>query len=137
MAKIIQGIASILFLLLIGIQTNGQQLKPERMGPKDPIICYAGEERLTNIPPPEVFQKLRQNAIGRTKTATFEVTYIGFTTEAQAAFQFAVDIWETQITSTVPIRVTAVWQPLTEGVLGSAIWGNLYANFPEAQKLNN
>ncbi len=128
----------IIVILMLIVASIGftQQLKQERISPKDPIICYSGEERMTHIPPPEAFQKLRDHATGRTKTATFEVTYVGFTPEAQAAFQFAVDIWETQISSTVPIRVTAVWQPLDAGVLGSAIWGTLYTNFPGAQQLN-
>lgn len=133
-----KGVHVMLLVVLSGIvlSTSGQQFKQERTSSKNPIICYAGEERLTNIPPPEEFQKLRANAVGRAETATFEVTYIGFTPEAQAAFQFAVDIWETQISSPVPIRVTAVWKPLDDGVLGSAIWGTLYANFPGAQQIN-
>ncbi len=133
-----KGIHVLLLVALtnIGICANAQQLKQERISPKDPIICYAGEERSTHIPPPEAFQKMRANATGRVKTATFEVTYIGFTPEAQAAFQYAVDIWETQISSDVPIRVRATWQPLNTGVLGSAIWGTLFTNFPGAQQLN-
>lgn len=53
-------------------------------------------------------------------TATINVTYNGFTPEAQAAFQYAVDIWEAQLVSTVPIEVTANWTALGPGVLGSA-----------------
>src|SRR5262245_20713974 len=56
--------------------------------------------------------------------ATIAVTYIGFPTAAQAAFQRAVDILANQLTSSVPIRVNARWTPLpcdTDGcVLGSA-----------------
>ncbi len=136
MGKWLQIGAGIVLIFLAGSGVEGQQLKQERINSKGSIICYAGEERSTHIPPPESFRKLRENAVGRTKTATFEVTYFGFTPEAQAAFQYAVEIWETQISSPVPIRVTAVWQSLNEGVLGSAIWGTLYTNFPGAQKLN-
>lgn len=53
-------------------------------------------------------------------TATINVTYNGFTPEAQAAFQYAVDIWEAQLVSTVPIEVVANWTALPAGVLGSA-----------------
>ena len=52
--------------------------------------------------------------------STFIVTYNGFTPQAQAAFQAAVDVWASQIQSAVPIRVTANWVPLGPGVLGSA-----------------
>ena len=56
----------------------------------------------------------------RTRTATINVTYTGFTPEAQAAFQAAVDYWETTITSSVPIMVTATWEPLGAGILGQS-----------------
>jgi len=52
--------------------------------------------------------------------SNFIVTYTGFTPEAQAAFQFAVDIWAATLDSDQPIRVNAVFQPLNPGVLGSA-----------------
>ena len=60
--------------------------------------------------------------------ATFEVTYTGFTAEAQAAFQRAVDIWSEHIVSTVPIRVNAQFGPLNAGVLGGAGPQNAFAN---------
>ncbi len=76
---------------------------------------------------------LRQRAKGvQPKTATFTVNYSGFSPEAQTAFQFAVDIWESKITSAVPIVVNANWIPLSPGVLGSAGANNFYANFPGA-----
>ena len=42
-------------------------------------------------------------------TATFQVTYSGFTPQAQAAFQAALDIWATHIASAVPIKIQANW----------------------------
>lgn len=53
-------------------------------------------------------------------SARIEVTYSGFTPQAQAAFQHAVDIWEQHIRSDVPIRINAEWRVLGENVLGSA-----------------
>ena len=41
------------------------------------------------------------------KTAEFIVNYTGFTPEAEAAFQYAVDIWSTILVSDQPIRVDA------------------------------
>lgn len=53
--------------------------------------------------------------------ATIVVRYNrGFTAEAQAAFQSAVDIWAAHLTSSVPIRVEANYGPLATNVLGSA-----------------
>jgi len=66
--------------------------------------------------------------------ATFTVTYTGFSPQAETAFQAAVDIWSKLISSGVPIRVNAVWEPLGAGVLGSAgscsLWINVTNGVP-------
>ena len=57
------------------------------------------------------------------QAAAFVVTYdAGFQANpaARAAFQHAVDIWSSQLTSTVPIAVDASFEALDAGVLGSA-----------------
>jgi hypothetical protein len=59
---------------------------------------------------------LRANAF----TSNITVAYTGFSAEAQAAFQAAVDIWRSVIVSPVPIRVNASFEPLGAGILGSA-----------------
>lgn len=104
---------------------------------KNPTICYGST---TNnpilIPPPEEYLRWKDNPGARIKTATIEVTYIGFSVEAQQAFQAAVDIWETLISSPVTIRVEAHWTNLGPGALGGAIYTSAYANFTGAQKLN-
>ena len=62
------------------------------------------------------------------KTATIRVSYgSGFTTEAQEAFQRAVEIWEAHITSPVTIRVDASFGDLEENVLGGAGPNRVYA----------
>jgi len=53
-------------------------------------------------------------------TATFDVTYTGFSAEAMAAFQAAVDVWDRLIKSNHVIHVNANWTPLASNVLGSA-----------------
>lgn len=52
-----------------------------------------------------------QNSTARNKDVEpiFDVKYSGFTDEAKAAFQFAVDIWERNLKSDVKIRVFANW----------------------------
>jgi hypothetical protein len=52
--------------------------------------------------------------------SNFIVTYNGFTPQAEAAFQFAVDIWSNLLESSVDIRVDATFGPLNPGVLGGA-----------------
>jgi hypothetical protein len=51
---------------------------------------------------------------------TMSVTYSGFTPQAQAAFQHAVNLWSTQLTSPVTIRIEAEFTNLGGNVLGSA-----------------
>ena len=55
-----------------------------------------------------------------TTSANFVVTYSGFTAQAQAAFQAAVDIWAGLITSTQQIRINANFTPLGGSLLGYA-----------------
>lgn len=84
----------------------------------------------------EVYARVPAPPMNHPATATFIVTYNGFTSQAQAAFQRAVDIWSSLITSTVPIRVTANWTPLGPGVLGSAGATSVYRDFSGAPQAN-
>jgi hypothetical protein len=52
--------------------------------------------------------------------ASFTTSYSGFTAEAQAAFQHAVDLWSQILQSPVPIAVDAQFASLDSGVLGQA-----------------
>jgi hypothetical protein len=56
----------------------------------------------------------------RAQAATINVVYEGFSAEAQASFQAAVNIWQGLLNASIPIRVKATWTPLDEGVLGGA-----------------
>jgi hypothetical protein len=70
----------------------------------------------------------------RAVTATFQVTYSGFTTAARASFQRAVNIWAQKVVSPVPITVSASFQPLGTGVLGSAGSNFIWRDFPGAPR---
>jgi hypothetical protein len=101
------------------------------------VVLYADHTDMppSRILPPEVFLQ-RMKGVG-VQTATFQVTYHSFPPEAQTAFQYAVDIWASLITSPVPIVVDATWMPLfPSGVLGSAGPRNIQANFPGAPMAN-
>ena len=63
------------------------------------------------------------------RTASFVVNYTGFSNEAQEAFQYAVDIWASLITSDVPIVIDATWEDLPGNTLGSAGATSLWYNF--------
>jgi photosystem II stability/assembly factor-like uncharacterized protein len=81
------------------------------------------------LPPPIEFYKNRMNKTNKTNSATVIVTYTGFSPEAQTAFQYAIDIWSSIITSAVPIRVSATYTALGAGVLGSAGPATSYTGF--------
>jgi hypothetical protein len=76
----------------------------------------------TRVTPP-------RSLVARPATATITVTYNGFSAAAQAAFQAAINIWQTQVTSSVPIQVVANFTPLGSGVLGSAGATFYFRNF--------
>jgi hypothetical protein len=58
------------------------------------------------------------------RSATIEVTYNGFTPQARTAFQYAVEIWERHISSSVPIRIEANYVDLGPAVDGSQVIGS-------------
>src|SRR5687767_262682 len=120
-----------LVLTVCTVQTAEAQpmlsAKPDR-----PVVCYySTENRPDHVPVSDRFQRLRQRAAGRTKTAVFEVEYVNFPLDnlAKNAVQYAIEIWESELTSSIPIKVRAEWKELSLGVLGQALWGNAYANF--------
>lgn len=87
------------------------------------------EDMNTHVPPPADF------TYGGERDVVISVTYNGFTAEAQAAFQYAVDIWASLLTSNVPIVVDATWSNLGGGTLGAAGANGYWINFsgaPEA-----
>jgi len=112
---------------------QAQQLK--RIEMKDPVICYARFDNCaSHVDPPQEYLN-RKNA--KIKTANIEVNYSGgFPADAKVAFDYAVGIWESLISSPVPIKIQANWAGLGPGVLGSAIYWSAFANFNGAQKLN-
>ena len=113
--------------------------QPISIKSKKPVICYQSFiNKPDHIQAPENFRHWKAGRTARVKTANFEVEYIDFPADNKAkdAFQFAIDIWETQLTSSVTIKVRAQWASLEAGVLGQAIWGTAIANFDGAQHIN-
>jgi hypothetical protein len=96
------------------------------------ITYYAGPvEHPVKVPPPDAFLQ-RAQGVGA-QTATITVNYNGtWDANAQNAFQYAADIWETLVTSPVAITVDAYWKALLPGQLGGAGSNNFAANFPGA-----
>lgn len=86
------------------------------------IITAIDEDMNTRVPAPSFGDALglADAVSGAAEASVFEVTYINFTPEAQTAFQRAVDIASSLITSPVTIRVQSEFRPLGSRVLGNA-----------------
>ena len=126
-------------LLVLVNTTNTFSQHMMRIKPARPVICYQSfEDRHDHVAVSDKFRLLRDTGAGRIKKAAIDVEYINFPPDnlAKNAFEYAVAIWETELISTVPIRIRAEWTTLASGVLGQAIWGSAYANFGGEQHLN-
>jgi len=123
-------------LFMVSVYAGYGQNSWKKEGIKLPHpICYASDEIHSSYlePPLEYYERLKSAS---TKKSTIEVTYTGFTFEAQKAFAYAVSIWESLIYSPVPIRVKANWQSLSQGVLASCGPSDYFKNFNSTQKWN-
>ncbi len=107
----------------------------------------AGSKQVVRLDPTPVTPQARlrpyaaQNFAALPVTAKINVTYIGFSAPARAAFQAAVNIWQTHIHSSVPIDVVADWSNLTRQygdpyILGAAGPTSFVENFPNAPQPN-
>jgi hypothetical protein len=124
----------VLLLISVGISFGQDEWKKEGIK-LPPPVCYASHEMHHSfVSLSTLNQKLLKS--GSLKKATIEVTYFGFSVEAQQAFQYAVKIWENLIYSPVPIRVKAVWESLDKNVLGSCGPAGFYKNFNSTQIWN-
>lgn len=125
----------LIFVLITGLTFIGsaQEIwKKERIQLPYPV-CYASDEtHQTHVHlPTDYFLRLKSASA---RQASIEVTYEGFSPEAQQAFQYAVDIWKNLIYSPVPIRVKAIWSSLEKGVLGRCGPSSFYKNFNATQQ---
>lgn len=125
----------LVLVLPLAVSTYAQAPAPAQEAPPAAeggrVILRAGDVNTpARVPPPETFSPRAP------ETATIRVTYHGFSAQARTAFQRAVDIWETQISSPVVIEVDAYWESLGEGVLGAAGPSLVYRDFSGAPEAN-
>src|ERR1019366_2100570 len=97
------------------------------------VLIARPTNSFTRVPePPEAHNPNRSEAQNATITVTYGSGFAAFPA-AQAAFQYAVDIWKTQVTSPVPITIQADFSSnLGSGVLGSAGYTSSWRNFTNA-----
>ena len=109
---------SFCFTLIFSFAALGQT--PERA-----IIYATGEDSNTSISTPTGFSP------GGERNSNFVVTYSSdFPAEAQAALEFACDIWSFYLNSEITIWVEATWGTLPPGALAGAGPVTIHSNFP-------
>jgi hypothetical protein len=128
---------SIIVLLLVFTSGTGfgQELWKKEGIKLPPPVCFASPDSHQSFvrPPAEYFDGLKSGSL---KKAVIEVAYVGFSPDAQAAFQYAVEIWENLIYSPVTIHVKATWKSLESNVLGSCGPADYFKNFNSTQIWN-
>lgn len=157
MRRLVTGLIIIVLACCIGneysilsSQQPANNKSEKRSSSEITIICYAGKEpKRVYTPPPESFLKNHTELKGA--KSTFKVTYDRVPADAMAAFQYAVDIWESLLSSSVPINVLVTWdQDMASGTLGATylnpsdvVWGqaidayvpNAYYPYTIAEKI--
>jgi len=113
-------------------------------GTRRPIVVRLAPWTSTfRIPPPASYM---QRSPLKTQTASiiihylpngttdvFDLSCLTWPAEAIAAFEYAADIWETLITSTVPIEINACWTNFGDpNILGISAADNYYRDFSGA-----
>ena len=81
------------------------------------------------VPAPKEKSHLKSGAV---KSAQMIADYVGFPEEAKKAFNYALSIWESQISSTVPIHVQAKWDELGTNILALTRPASHHKNFDAA-----
>ena len=125
-------------------QSSGTTDDPSAVSPTNrdaalrPMIILYGTEANANtsIPPPPMRKSSGHSSYFRAEQPQFAVTYTGFTDEAETAFQYAVDIWDSLIRSPVPIRIDATFTDFSGYEDGKIILGGAYpANWKSPRSL--
>ena len=73
---------------------------------------------------------------GMSKECNINVTYVNFPEKAKAAFEYAVTIWEQNISSPVPINILAKWETLNATELANCQASTFQKNFSAAPLTN-
>ncbi|WP_044034192.1 Calx-beta domain-containing protein, partial [Microcystis aeruginosa] len=105
-----------------GSSALGEMLTSSKVGgflPKASLFLDANPSRF-RVGLPTNFLTSTGQVNFPTSNTVINVNYTGFTPAAQTAFQFAVDIWESLLDSSVPINVNASFANLGSGILGQA-----------------
>ncbi len=120
----------ILYLTVSGFYINGQNTQTQGINSSLNSDSFIGilklDDRIVDkyIPPPRRMTNVNNRDVN------INVNFNGaWTTQAQDAFLFAVQIWEDFLTSPVTIEVDATFATLPGGVIGRSFRPDLFRNF--------
>src|SRR5262245_59481481 len=106
-------------LVLEGFSDRPRSIRHARRGPVDVVHYKPGDVGYAFNPDTDRQSRLRADSSTASIVVTYDANFVA-NPAARDAFQAAVDIWATIVSSSVPIRVRAFFKPLPFGVLGSA-----------------
>ena len=118
--KFTKGLFTVVFSMFILLGLIPDAMSQDVVPGATTILYGTDKDAHTYVPPPPIQTPSPHARRFRTVNPQFTVTYHGFTDEARAAFQYAVDIWASLIRSPVTIRIDATFANLEPGTLGQA-----------------
>lgn len=104
---------------------SGQQVFEEKMESGSPVNIALDEVNRTFVAPVPQLKSAKAKS-------TFTINYVNFPEEAKKAFQYAVSIWEHNISSVIPINIVASWDNLQGNIIAQSRPALFYKNFNEA-----
>jgi hypothetical protein len=120
----------LLVILIVALSLSGASAAlapaPESVAGEPVILSDGGGDAQSYVAP------LASRAAA--PLSQFEVEYENFPPEAEAAVQYAIEIWQSVLVSPVPIRVSASWESMEEGQLGAARATRYLRNFSGAPR---
>ncbi len=93
-------------------------------------VNYASTKVNKMFTPP--FEAIKSLKSGSVSESVFQVQFVSFPEEAKAAFLYALSIYESQISSSVPINIRASWESLEGTILSKCGPSEFYKNFDGA-----
>ena len=104
---------------------SGQQVLEEKIKLESPVNIGLDEVNRTFVAPAPQLKSAKAKS-------TFVVDYVNFPEEAKRAFQYAVSIWENNISSPTPINIQVSWKNLDGPIIAQSRPAIFYKNFDGA-----
>lgn len=94
-------------------------------------VNYASTKVNKKFTPP--FEAVKSLKSGSVSESVFQVQFVSFPEEAKDAFMYALSLYESQISSSIPIHIRASWKSLDMSVLSECGPSEFYKNFDAAK----